>query len=116
MTQQATSTGTVVTVTDLSFHDAVLSSPVPVLVDFWAEWCPPCHMIAPVLAEIAGELAGRLTVAKINADENPATAQQYRVLALPTLAVFREGEVIWQAVGARPKRRLLADLAAILEG
>jgi thioredoxin 1 len=114
MTQQATSTGTVVAVTDLSFRDVVLSSPVPVLVDFWAEWCPPCHMIAPVLAEIAEELAGRLVVAKINVDENPGTAQRYGILAMPTLAVFREGEVSWQAVGARPKRRLLADLAALL--
>ena len=108
------SNGVVSAATDDTFAAAVLGNPRPVLVEFWAEWCPPCHMIAPVLAEIAAELAGRLTVAKINADENPATAQQYRVLALPTLAVFREGEVVWQAVGARPKRRLLADLAALL--
>ena len=114
MSQQATSSGTVVTVTDESFGTAVLSAAQPVLVDFWAEWCPPCHMIAPVLAEIAVDLAGRLTVAKINADENPATAARYGVLALPTLAVFRDGEIVWRAVGARPKRRLLADLEAIL--
>lgn len=85
----------------------------PVLVDFWAQWCPPCHMISPVLDEIAAELSDTLTVAKVDVDENQATAQRYGILAMPTLIVFRNGEIISQVVGARPKRRLLADLSAL---
>ena len=106
----------VIKVTDDTFQDLVVSASFgkPVLVDFWAQWCPPCHMISPVLDEIAAELGGTLTVAKIDVDENQATAQRYGVLAMPTLTVFRNGEVISQVVGARPKRRLLADLAALL--
>jgi thioredoxin 1 len=106
----------VIKVTDDTFQDLVVSASfgTPVLVDFWAQWCPPCHMLAPVLDEIAAELSDRLTVAKIDVDENQATAQRYGVLAMPTLTVFRNGEVISQVVGARPKRRLLADLTALL--
>ncbi len=106
----------VIKVTDETFSDLVLSasSGRAILVDFWARWCPPCHMLSPVLDEIAAELAGKLTVAKIDVDDNQVTAQRYRVLAMPTLIVFRDGEVISQVVGARPKRRLLADLGALL--
>ena len=106
----------VIKVTDDTFQDLVLSSPPgkAVLVDFWAQWCPPCHMLAPVLDEIAAELSDTLTVAKIDVDENQVTAQRYGILAMPTLSVFRNGEVISQVVGARPKRRLLADLSALL--
>ena len=106
----------VIKVTDDTFQELVLSasSGKAVLVDFWAQWCPPCHMLAPVLDEIAAELSDRLTVAKIDVDENQATAQRYGILAMPTLSIFRNGEVISQVVGARPKRRLLADLAALL--
>ena len=86
----------------------------PVLVDFWAQWCPPCHMLAPVLDEIAAELGDRLVVAKVDADENQVTAQRYGILALPTLTVFRNGEMVSRVVGARPKRRLLADLSSFL--
>jgi thioredoxin 1 len=85
-----------------------------VLVDFWAQWCPPCHMLAPVLDEIAAELGDKLIVAKVNVDENQVIAGRYGILAMPTLSVFRNGEVIFQVVGARPKRRLLADLSALL--
>ena len=106
----------VVKVTDDTFQDLVLSSSLgkAVLVDFWAQWCPPCHMLSPVLDEIAAELSDTLTVAKMDVDENQLTAQRYGILAMPTLSVFRNGEVVSQVVGARPKRRLLADLAALL--
>jgi thioredoxin 1 len=109
-------TSAVIKVTDDTFEDLVLSAShgKPVLVDFWAQWCPPCHMLAPVLDEIAAELGDRLVVAKVNADENQVTAQRYGVLALPTLSVFRNGEVVSRVVGARPKRRLLADLSSFL--
>jgi thioredoxin 1 len=112
----AETTSMVVKVTDETFQDLVLSSSLSkaVLVDFWAQWCPPCHMLSPVLDEIAAELSDKLIVAKVNVDENPLTAQRYGILAMPTLTVFRNGEVISQVVGARPKRRLLADLSALL--
>jgi thioredoxin 1 len=114
MTHQAREQGLVIKATDDTFHDIVLSSDKPVLVDFWAEWCPPCHMISPVLDEIAAELADKLVVAKINADENQAVTQRYGILAMPTLSVFRNGEMISSVVGARSKRRLLSDLSEIL--
>lgn len=106
----------VIKVTDDTFQELVLSasSGKTVLVDFWAQWCPPCHMLSPVLDEIAAELGGKLVVAKVNVDENQVTAQRYRILAMPTLSLFRNGEVISQMVGARPKRRLLADLSTLL--
>src|SRR6185437_15194532 len=112
----AETTSMVVKVTDETFQDLVLSSSLgkAVLVDFWAQWCPPCHMLSPVLDEIAAELSDKLIVAKVNVDENQVTAQRYGILAMPTLSVFRNGEVISQVVGARPKRRLLADLGALL--
>ncbi len=106
----------VIKVTDDTFQELVLSasSGKAVLVDFWAQWCPPCHMLSPVLEEIAAEMHDKLTVAKVNVDENQVTAQRYRILAMPTLSLFRDGQVISQVVGARPKRRLLADLSALL--
>jgi thioredoxin 1 len=103
-------TGEVLEVTDETFATEVLAHEGPVLVDFWAQWCPPCHMIAPVLADIAQERAGTLTVCKINADDNPKTGAQYGVLALPTLILFVNGQPTRTLVGARPKRKLLADL------
>ena len=106
--------GDVSAVTVDTFEQEVLRHGKPVLVDFWAQWCPPCHMIAPVLAEIAGERADSLTVRKINTDENPAAAREYQVLSLPTLMLFRDGQPVQALVGARPKARLLSELDAAL--
>src|ERR1700743_27964 len=113
---KAETTSAVIKVTDETFQELVLSASYDkaVLVDFWAQWCPPCHMLSPVLEEIAAELSDKLIVAKVNVDENQVTAQRHGILAMPTLSVFRNGEVISQVVGARPKRRLLADLTALL--
>ncbi|ONF65618.1 thioredoxin [Amycolatopsis keratiniphila] len=102
-------------VTDETFQALVLDQDKPVLVDFWAQWCPPCHMIAPVLEQIAGERAGSLIIRKLNSDENPLTARNYQVMSLPTLILFRGGSPVWTTVGARPKARLLADLDAVLQ-
>ena len=92
-----------VTVDDATFAGAVLASERPVVVDFWADWCPPCHAISRSLAELAAEFGDRLTVATINSDDNPQTVRAYSVLSLPTLLVFRGGEVVGQIVGSRPK-------------
>ncbi|MGW6278085.1 thioredoxin [Kribbella sp. NPDC055071] len=97
-------------VDETTFDELVLRSDKPVLVDFWAEWCPPCHQIAPVLAQIGAERNDQLTVVKLNADENPTIAARYRVMAMPTLILFHHGEMIWAVVGARPKARLLKEL------
>jgi thioredoxin 1 len=101
---------TPITVTDENFAELVLRHDQPVLVEFWATWCPPCRMLAPVLAEIAAERSGSLRIAKINYDENPRAGRTYGVLGLPTMLLFRAGEPIRSMVGARPKFRLLAEL------
>ena len=100
-----------ITVTDDTFADEVLNSDKPVLVDFWAEWCGPCRMIAPVLDEIATAHKDAITVAKVNIDENPGVAQRYQILAIPNMSVFKGGEIVKSIVGARPKAAILADLA-----
>jgi thioredoxin 1 len=97
-------------VTDMSFEADVIASDKAVVVDFWAPWCGPCRMMEPVLEEIAVEYPG-ITVAKLNVDENPATATKYDVLSIPTLFVFKGGEVVKKLVGAMPKKRLAAELA-----
>jgi thioredoxin 1 len=99
------------TVTDSSFHSEVLGSEKPVLVDFWAEWCGPCKMVAPVLEEIARDHADKITVAKLNIDENPEVARQYQIMSIPTMSVFSGGRIVKSIVGAKPKGALLRDLA-----
>ncbi|TMM36123.1 MAG: thioredoxin [Actinobacteria bacterium] len=101
-------------VTDATFADEVLGSDIPVLVDFWAEWCGPCHKLNPILEDLAGEYAGRLRIVKLDADANPETVRAYNVMAMPTLAVFRKGEVIGQLVGMRAKFTLRNELDEIL--
>jgi len=106
----------VVEITADSFQGTVLDSDRPVLVDFWAEWCGPCKMIAPALEEIATEHQGKLTVAKLNVDDNPDTARRFDVMSIPTLLVFTEGEVAKRIVGAKPKHALLQELSEFLPG
>ena len=99
------------TVTDATFAAEVLGADGPVLVDFWAEWCGPCKMVAPVLNEIAGEYAGKITVAKVNIDENPGIARDYQIMSIPTMSVFDKGQIVKSIVGARPKAAILKELA-----
>jgi len=106
--------GSTASVTDASFAQDVLQSDKPVLVDFWAEWCGPCRMVSPVLEEIAAEHADKLTVVKLNIDENPETARAYQIMSIPTMSVFVGGKVDRQIVGAKPKSAILKDLAAYL--
>ncbi|MBA3251590.1 MAG: thioredoxin [Geodermatophilaceae bacterium] len=106
--------GNTVTVTDDSFATDVLGSDKPVLVDFWAEWCTPCKIVGPVLEEIASEHAEKLTIAKLNIDENPKTAQAYRVMSIPTMTVYVSGQPVKSIIGAKPKAAILKDLAEYL--
>ncbi|HTK81862.1 MAG TPA: thioredoxin [Bacteroidota bacterium] len=99
-----------VTVDDSNFQNEVLSSSDPVLVDFWAIWCGPCKMIAPIVEEIASEYNGKIKVAKMDVDANPRTSMQYGIRSIPTLLVFKGGQVVEQIVGAVPKRHLLEKL------
>jgi thioredoxin 1 len=105
--------GSIGHVTSQTWQAEVATSSVPVLVDFWAEWCGPCKAIAPVLEELAGELAGKLKIMKVNVDESPDLAQQFGIRSIPTLLVFKAGTIAAQMVGAMPKAALKAKLEAL---
>src|SRR5512143_1103274 len=102
-------------ITDANFQKEVVESPVPVLVDFWAVWCGPCRAIAPILEELAAELRGRLTIAKVNVDDHQELATRFRISSIPTLLLFRDGEVVKTLVGALPKGQLKSQLEDALK-
>ncbi|MDQ3384704.1 MAG: thioredoxin [Actinomycetota bacterium] len=102
------------TISDATFDEEIGSSSEPVIVDFWAEWCGPCKMIAPVLDEIATEQAGKVRVAKLNVDDNPDIARRFDVMSIPTLIIFKDGEPQKRLVGAKGKGQLLEELSEYL--
>ncbi|MBC7249432.1 MAG: thioredoxin [Anaerolineae bacterium] len=102
-------------VTDDTFEAEVVKSTTPVLVDFWATWCMPCRMIAPTVEEVATEYASKLKVAKLDVDENPRTASQFGVMSIPTLMLFKNGEIVERLVGAMPKQRLMDKIKPHLD-
>lgn len=106
--------GNIAELSDATFNEEIQGSDEPILVDFWAEWCGPCKMIAPILQEIAEEQAGKIRVTKLNVDDNPETARRFEVMSIPTLIVFRNGEPQKRLVGAKGKGQLLEELASFL--
>ncbi|SNX55303.1 thioredoxin [Thermoanaerobacterium sp. RBIITD] len=92
-----------VTITNANFQDEVVNSNIPVLVDFWAEWCGPCRMVSPIIEELANDYEGKVKVGKVNVDEENELAQQFKVMSIPTIALFKDGKLVDKIVGARPK-------------
>ncbi len=101
-------------VNDSNFDQMVLQSKTPVLVDFWAVWCGPCRMVAPVVEELAGEYEGKVTFTKLNVDENPKTSSQYGIMSIPTLLIFKDGAPVSNIIGFRPKAELKKSIDAVL--
>jgi len=104
----------ILNLSDATFDETIAGADTPVLVDFWAEWCGPCKMIAPTLAEIASEQKGKLAIGKLNVDDNPDTARRFDVMSIPTLLVFKDGQQVKRLVGAKGKGQLLQDLAEFI--
>jgi thioredoxin 1 len=106
--------GNTVAVTDSTFDEVVLKSVNPVLVDFWATWCRPCQMVAPILEELTSEYSGKLTIAKLDVDQNQQTAQKYHVMSIPTMIIFKQGKPVANIVGFKPKDKLKQELDSAL--
>jgi thioredoxin 1 len=101
-------------VSDQSFDEDVLKSSAPVIVDFWAEWCGPCRMVAPILDEVSGEMGEKVRIVKLNVDENPNTASKYGIMSIPTLLLFKDGKIASRQVGAAPKAKLVQWINAAI--
>ncbi len=106
--------GKTVVVTDSNFNEVVLKSTNPVLVDFWATWCKPCQMVGPILEDLTSEYSGRLTIAKLDVDQNQQTAQKYHVMSIPAMIIFKQGKPVANIVGFKPKDKLKQELDAAL--
>ena len=107
-------TSAILDLTDTTFDEEIVASPLPVLVEFWAQWCPPCRLLAPILHSLAVEYSDLLRVCKVNSDERPALALRYEVMSVPTILVFHQGALRLRMVGARSRARLVEELAAVI--